>query len=677
LTQFLPDASVLNLEAPQYPVDIQYVPSEPRKYLEIRVREALGLARAQAPAGLRGGDALVFLPGMVEIRRCAEELEKSFGKQNLILPLHGELPREQQTKVFQKADRPKVILATNVAETSLTIEGITLVIDSGLHRQASYSWWNGIPSLKTRPISKASATQRAGRAGRTGPGICYRLYSKADWESRLAFETPEIRRSELTPTFLEIKAMGVERMGVFPWFEAPSAGALQSSAELLFQLGALENADLDAALTPLGKRMSEIPVHPRLARMLLEAEARSCLGEAAKLAALIGEDALEGLDVFHQLETGRPPESARRLQQVLLAGFPKVKSADKGGDEDLAYALLTGFPDRVAKRRAGSASTEKQRQIKQSREVELVFSNGGAGTVQAETNLEGDFFVVLEVQEKQFHGQTRPKVHVTSLAPIHPEWLFDWQGSLLQEKEELLWDDRLGKIVQISRILYGQLVMTEQRGEPRDAQAAEKAFFQTALGLALEGPEAEKLNVPRFLEIISKHVDPAVLEETLSRIQLLGKIQPMAEMPTFEGLGLSGFLLKAFAGISSRRQMEDGALAQGLVQALPAAASSRLAAMFPMQVALQAGRKVKVHYGWNKEPWIESRLQDFFGMSQGPSLAGGRVPLLLHLQGPNRRAVQVTQDLASFWKNTYPQVRQELKRRYPRHAWPENPTTAD
>lgn len=669
LTQFLPGSKAIQLEAPAFPVAVEYLPSEAKKPIEAKVREALAYAKTQAPPEIRRGDVLVFLPGMAEIRRCAEALERAFGAEFRILPLHGDLPKEVQAKVFEKADRPKVILATNVAETSLTIEGVTLVIDSGLQRQASYSWWSGIPALKTRPISKASGIQRAGRAGRTAPGLCYRLFSAADWEARLGFETPEIRRSDLTQTLLEIKAMGKARLSEFSWFEAPPAGALQASSQLLFQLGATESVDLDSPLTEMGQRMAELPIHPRLARFLLEAERRHGLRPALRLAALISEDALEELDVLHQVETGRPSEGVRRLEHLLASNFPKAAIQDGAGEEGLAYALLAGFPDRVARRRSGSDSAEKQRAIDRSGEVELVFSGGGAGLLRGPSAMTGDYFVVLDVQEKQYPGQGRPKVHVSALAPIQPEWLFDWQGSLLVEEKELVWDERLGRVFQVSRIRFGQLVLSETREAPEDGAAAERLFLKSALSLDLEGATVESLEVPGLLQRLGS---AEALETEFARLDWLKRAHPEAVLPELRGRNLAEFLLKVFSGVDSRQVWEKLDLPRACLEALPPEAAALLSRELPYQVVLQAGRRVKVHYPWGREPWIESRLQDFFGMKEGPKLAGGRVPLLLHLLAPNQRAVQVTRDLAGFWKNTYPEIRKQLMRRYPKHRWPED-----
>ncbi|MCC6272613.1 MAG: hypothetical protein IT572_04025 [Deltaproteobacteria bacterium] len=304
-------------------------------------------------------------------------------------------------------------------------------------------------------------------------------------------------------------------------------------------------------------------------------------------------------------------------------------------------------------------------------EVELVFCNGGAGLLRGEVSPEGEWCVVLDVQEKQHAREVRPKVHVSALAPIQPEWLFDWQGSLLVEEKELIWDERLGRVFQVARIRYGQLVLSETREAPEDGAAAERLFLKSALSLDLEGPAAESLEVPGLLQRLG---GSEALETEFSRVDWLRRAYPEAPLPELRGRGLAEFLLKVLSGVDSRQTWESLDLPRACLEALPPEAAALLSRELPGYVVLQAGRRVKVHYPWGREPWIESRLQDFFGMKEGPKLAGGRVPLLLHLLAPNQRAVQVTRDLAGFWKNTYPEIRKQLMRRYPKHRWPEDAT---
>lgn len=340
------DAPILRLQTALHPVTIRYLPSPPlASQLGKVVREAVIEALAET-----SGDLLVFLPGMAEMRRCEQLLSDLLQAQ--VFLLHGELTREEQDRALKPGGDRKIILSTNVAETSLTIPGVTAVIDSGLHRMASYSWWSGIPSLKTRPISRASAIQRAGRAGRTGPGLCYRLYTKGDFDTRSGFEKPEIMRSDLSQTLLDLKALGVT-ISSFPWFESPSSQSLQASEDLLYRLGATEK---DGNLTEMGRRMSRIAAHPRISRMLLEAQKLDVLEPATWLGAALSEGKIESGNPLEVLTSYSKDEKLRKAQKIFLQTFPTSdtpKIAAKFSSLNLhavARAVLTGFPDRVAQK---------------------------------------------------------------------------------------------------------------------------------------------------------------------------------------------------------------------------------------------------------------------------------------------------------------------------------------
>ncbi|MFO1518930.1 MAG: ATP-dependent helicase HrpB [bacterium] len=670
LSAFLGNCPVMRLEAPPHPVEISYLASPSPAPLEKQVQNAV----RNALASPYQGDILVFLPGMGDIRKSEETLLQTFGKELRILPLHGELSREAQHLVFKKSDRTKVILSTNVAETSLTIDGVTTVIDSGLHRQASYSWWSGVPSLKTRPISRASALQRAGRAGRTAPGQALRLYTKADFEGRIAFESPEIRRADLTQTLLEMKALMNGPLREFPWFEAPTYSSLQTSLHLLYDLGALREKDLDSPLTEIGQKMAELPLHPRLSRMLLEAEKRSVLPEASRLAALISEDELESLDVWSDLESRRPQENVQKLRSQLLGYFqnspspsPQPSPARGEGDkkQKVAFSLLTGFPDRVSKKRPETGGKRP--------EVDLIFSSGGSGTVPLCGPVsESEFFITLDVQERQSQGQVKGKTHVRSLCPIKPEWLFDLSTSLLQESSELIWEENLKRVSERSRISYGQIVLSESLGAPQDLKTAERIFLKEGLGLALRDASA-KADLHAFLRACGRFTEPEAAEEILGRLQIFSQHHPSPEIPSLEGSNLADAIEKWFEGVFRFEALKERPLAERILNTLSEKTRHELSRTLPPFFVFPKGRKARIHYPLGKGPWIASRLQDFFSMKQGPSVMNGKIPLTLHLLAPSQRPVQVTSDLASFWKNAYPQIRKELCRKYPKHAWPEDP----
>lgn len=639
LADYFGGAPIFTLETPIHPVQTSYLPRPSTERLEPLVRGAVQQAVATG-----GGDLLVFLPGMAEIRRCEMALLEHFKSEVVVIPLHGDLSKEEQGRAFQKFSRPKVILATNIAETSLTFEGVTTVIDGGLHRQASYSWWSGIPRLKTKNVSKASAIQRAGRAGRTGPGRCFRLYTQSDFEGRPAFEVPEIRRSDLAQTLLEVKALGVASLKEFPWFEPPSADALGAAVLLLFELGAVSRNETDAPLTDTGRKMVALPLHPRLSRLVLEAEKRGVLPEAALLAAKISEGELD--------DKKAPSDAVRRLKDQILSFFPARPGG--GTERGLEFSVLAGFPDRVAQKRKGSRGPE----------IELVFAAGGSATVSPEGLPAGDYFVVLDVQEIQRQGSSKSSVRVRSAVPVKADWLLDLSSGLLRETEELEWDRERRRVRQVTRLQYGALILSESRESPRDTAKAAETLLAEGLGLKIADPS---LTVAGFLKAVEHLFDPEPAEAALTRLKLLGAISS-----DIDGPDLGRLIERTFGGLTDLGDLGPEALARRILETQTPEFQRRIEAQLPAHVLLK-GRRVPVHYRWDQKPWIESRLQDFFGMEEGPALLGGKLPLTLHLLAPSKRPVQVTQDLASFWRNAYPRIRKELSRKYPKHKWPEQP----
>ncbi len=657
---YLGNCSVIEIEAPCYPVTVSYLPTVPSHPLPKLVR--MGVIEAIQKNKQTGniGDILVFLPGMAEIRKATEALESSKIPGILILPLHGDLPKEEQEKIFSKTTETKVILATNIAESSLTIDGVTTVIDSGLYRQASYSFWSGVPTLKTRPISKASAIQRAGRAGRTAPGHCLRLYTQSDFMGRGDYDIPEIRRADLTQILLEIMNLGISNLDMLEWFENPPPNSVKSSWDLLKHLGALSTS---GQLTDRGKKMTSLPLHPRLSRMMIEAEKKGILKEASLLAALINEDELGELDALECLNKNHMPDSARKIMHQILSNFDSpVSQARKNKKEDLCFALLTGFPDRVA---------QKRKMGKNQAECELLLCLGGSGSINAtgivSTN---DYFVVLDIQERTNTGSTKGKTHIRSLCSIKPDWLLELDNDLLKENEEMLWDNNQKKVVQISQINYGNLVLSETVGPIQDNEKAIELYIKKGLNIDVDDTH---LSVEKVLLNISQKTDSGPLEYFFGKIRLMKEQFKNLEIPDLTGNSLKTILKKIFSTQPDLSKFLPEQWDALFFTALDYSLIADMQKKLPDQLTLPSGRKVKIHYPFAKSPWVESRLQDFFGLETTPSLLQGKIPLLLHLLAPNRRPVQVTHDLKSFWTNMYPQVRRELARRYPRHKWPEKP----
>ncbi|MGK5089682.1 ATP-dependent helicase HrpB [Bdellovibrionota bacterium FG-2] len=672
VARYLGNCPVLNVQGREFPVSVEYLPKPSTRPLELLIKDAVGSA-------VGAGDVLVFLSGMADIRRAQDVLRASY-PELIVVALHGELRREEQDLALRQANRQKVILSTNVAETSLTIEGIATVVDSGLAKIASYSWWSGLPALRTRSISRASAIQRAGRAGRTAPGRCLRLYTKGDFEGRAMFDIPEIARADLSQTLLELKSLGVQNLAEFAWFERPPENALQSAQGLLYRLGAVVGAGVaeSGEITPLGKRIVHMPIHPRLARLVCEADKRGCLREGATLAALLSEDRIsdrnadryESVDVLEQLRRYRPQrlgdrfwdDAVARVRDRLMEGRGAAPSTSTKIDNDLAFAVLCGFPDRVARKRTLGNHVTRGSTGRGDPKVELVFSSGGSALLDdSALAASAEYFVATDVEERKAQGQVRAKTVVRSVVSIEPEWLFDLEPEGISESEDLEWDPARERMQALSRINYGQLVLSEKREDPRDLEAA--ALLLSAK--ILEGG----------IDKICDHDALSALASLRARVGFLregGRGDGLA-WPEWNDEGLRETLVTFCEGRFSFAELRASDLPGFLLSQLSSEQMRKLETHAPAQVPLLRGRRVKVHYENGKPPWIESRLQDFFGMSQGPSVLGGRIPLTLHLLAPNQRAVQVTADLAGFWERVYPTLRRELGRRYPRHAWPENP----
>ncbi len=708
VAQFLADCPSLRAEGRRFDVTVEHLTRPDERPLAEQVATAVHRLVAE---GLTG-DVLVFLPGAAEIRRaqtaCAELAAKA---DLLVLPLHGELAAAAQDRAVRPADRRKLILSTNVAESSVTIDGVVAIIDSGLARVAGHSPWSGLPTLEVARISQASVTQRAGRAGRTRPGRCLRLYTAQDFAARPPHDAPEIRRLDLADAALELHAAGIADLSTFAWFEAPPAPALIAADTLLQRLGALDAA---GCVTALGRRMLRLPLHTRLARVVIEATARGIGAAGCLIAALIGErdiraqqlfdgqtrerrsaarhgssDLLELYDLFSAAERadfaparlnalGLEPgavraveRSRRQLQRIILGvqvkgnetarqtrAHPIEETLTHAEETALLISLLTGYPDRVVRRRNMLASAADA-------SAELLLAGGGAAQLALESVVRrSEFLVAVEAGKRRETGRTSRRGSGRTLvrlaSAIEPDWLLDLFPERISERAELVWNAQIERVEGVSRLLYEQLVITESNmNEARGAEVAE--VLATAALTAGWQSFGEAETMARFL----------------ARVTFTAQTFPEAHYPSLTEEDVRVCLAqlctsrRSFAEL--RAAVRAGELLAALRQLLTHEQARLLAAMAPERVQLAGGRQVRVNYEPEPPPWIAARLQDFFRMREGPRVAGGRVALVLHLLAPNGRPVQVTTDLAGFWTRHYPQVRRELSRRYPRHAWPENP----
>jgi ATP-dependent helicase HrpB len=638
LAEYLGGCPVLRSEGRLFDLEVRWTPHSAAP-LETQVAGAV----EQLIGARREGDTLVFLPGAAEIRRAARACEPLVRQWGIdVLPLHGDLPPEEQDRAVTPGPGRKVILSTNVAESSITIDGVTAVIDSGLARVAEDSPWTGIPTLRVARISKASATQRAGRAGRTAPGTVVRLYSAEDFARRPDQEAPEIRRRELSQALLVLHAMGIQNAAELPWLEAPPAELLRSGEELLQRLGALDGA---GRITSTGRRMAELPVSPRLARLVTEAASRGAGDEGCRAAAVLSEGhRLSGApahhgasDLFVLLESEWPARTTQLYRQLRRAA--SVRTSRGTGEEALLMAVLAAFPDRVARRR-------------HARELQL--ANGGLAMLARESAVEAhDLLVAVDVEERQERGL--PLVRIASA--VEAEWLLDMFPERMRETTRLEWNRTGERVEQVSSLCYDDLVLESSRsGSPDPAEAAR-----------LLAAKALEAGVARF-------ANPEELEEFLARVAFASAHGPVPQLGNGD---VAGVLESACAGLRSFEELEeilkDLDLTSRLRLRLREGERRMLEELAPERLRLPGGRTARVRYARGKAPWVAAKLQEFFGVREGPRVARGSVPLVLHLLAPNMRPVQTTTDLAGFWTRLYPRVRRELMRRYPKHAWPEQP----
>lgn len=644
--------TAIDVEASRFPLEIRYRDRPvPERGLEAAVEQACRAAIAEKETG----DLLVFLPGMGEIRRAEERLQGLAREEDLlVLPLHGELAREEQDRAILPQKKRKIVLSTNIAETSLTIDGLSVVIDSGLARVGAMNSATGIPTLVTQAVSKASSVQRAGRAARQAPGLCLRLYTAGEFEARKHFDVPEILRSDLAPIFLDLLASGLGDPRGLAWLTPPADGAAQASFALLQALGAVDSA---GQVTALGRELAQAPVHPRISRLLYEAKRRGVEEAALTLSAWMLEGDALPQDPIHTLlvqKNAIPPLgfSARKLREQLSRWLDGVRlETARGADAEaaLAQALLFGFPDRVARRRPGSKPDGTK--------VELFLAGGGTAWAESTPALWAqENVVVLEILEKKGLNQARAERRVSAFVGIEEEWLLDLPWFREEVKEEL--DRARGRAEKVTRWTYGSLTLMEERRPSAgggNALLVDEVLRKGWRSICEEGAvEQFALRLSLLKQYGGRGVDPAQVPE-----------------PNAEWLETA---LREFAeGKSKLSELLEADFMSFLKYRLDPALTGALGREVPESLELAKGRRAKIHYETGKPPWVESRLQDFFGMKVSPAVAGGKVKLTLHLLAPNRRPVQVTSDLAGFWVRGYQEVRNQLSRRYPRHAWPENP----
>ena len=677
--KYLEPCAVLSSEGRTYPVTTEYLtkPAGDGPVWDLAVRELKRLVREQPQ-----GDALIFMPGGYEIARTVQAAGDALGSEFVIFPLHGELPPEDQDAAVAKYDRRKVVVATNVAETSLTIDGVRLVVDSGLARIPRFDPYRGINTLLVEKISRAAADQRAGRAGRTAPGHCLRLWTAHEHNARSHQELPEVKRLDLAEVILTLKASGVNDVKTFRWLEAPDARALERAETLLADLSASDEST--GAITALGRRMLAFPAHPRYARMLLAAQDYGCVRPIALIAALTqGRDLLarrqgahagDGRDELldgesesdffvlmrawrYAEQSGYQMDRCRRLginaqaaRQVgpLFEQFLRI-AADEGldvGERTLDRAavrrcLLVAFPDHLAKRLdAGS-----QR---------CALVHGRRGTLAGESVVKAPLFVVAEVREVESGGGRERNLNVVlNLATaVKEEWLREMFPRGFTETRAIVYDPALRRVVVREEKRFRDLLLDEKisNNPPADEAAALLAREVIAGRLVLENWDES-------------------VEQWILCVNRLREWMPELELPAIAEADRVVMIEHLCHGAFSYNEIRSRPVLPVVKSWLSRQQQAWIEEHTPERIQLPKGRMVKVAYSTDGPPTIAARIQDLYGIQDALWIASRRVRVRIQVLAPSNRPVQITENLGDFWRDTYPKLKQQLQRRYPKHEW--------
>ena len=667
VASLLGHAPVLSSPGRSFPVETHYtgrVSQETEKRIPETVKQAVIYALKHDQ-----GDLLVFLPGAWEIRRTQEMLEEALSGQPVdLLPLYGDLPWEAQERAIKPnaGVRRKIVLATPIAETSLTIEGVGVVIDSGLVRVPEFDPRTGLTRLTTTRISRASAEQRAGRAGRLGPGVCYRLWSEATQRALTERPVPEIRAADLTPLALELAQWGARDAEALSWLDPPPAGALAQARGLLIELAAI---DSNGAITPAGRSMAALPLHPRLAHIIREADALGFGSMGCDIAALLSErDLLSGerkrsadflirLEALHAFRTrgregarssGADPAACQRVEQASRQYLRLLQSRNTGTAQDLdqtGWLLAFAYPDRIAQQR----STGDVRY--------LLASGRGVSLPRHEHRMRPPYLVAASLDA----GETEGTIHLA--AAVELDALRDHLGKKFRTEDVIRWDVQRKQIIAQREVRLGRLLIDRGAIPDPDPEKVRAAMLEGVRNLGFEALpwtreardfQARVLSLRKWLPQENwPDLSDAALNETIDDWlgPYLGGIKRGQDLTRLDLL----LILKALLDRRLQHRLEEGA---------------------PTHLTVPSGSRLRLEYRPGESPVLAVKLQEMFGLADTPRVAFGKVPVTLHLLSPARRPIQVTQDLRGFWERTYAEVKKELKGRYPKHPWPDNPWKA-
>ncbi|WP_028585363.1 ATP-dependent helicase HrpB [Desulfogranum mediterraneum] len=657
---------VISAEGRSHPVRVDYLQASPRGRInEVTARGIRRMVEEQQ------GDILAFLPGSGEIRATLEQLRQDPACDDLILaPLFGDLSQKEQDRAIlpDPEGRRRVILATSIAETSLTIEGVTTVVDSGWSRRPRFEPATGLTRLVTVRGSRAVARQRAGRAGRLGPGSCLRLWSREEQHSLPPFHPAEIISADLAGLALELALWGISDPGELSWLDPPRSGAYQKARELLHSLGAVND---QGRITAMGKKLAALPLHPRLGYMLLKARAIRQLPLACDLAGLLSErDILRaesrhaGADLQQRLRLlrrfrsegaqavsrrGGDPGACRRVDRSSRQWQQLIRGEQEAEDQDAIGRLLVyAFPDRVCGRRP------KQR------ERYLLASGRGAALLPGDPLAGSDYLVAphLDGGRRGHHGEGR----IFLAAPLERAELIANHPELLSSSRQVCWDAAAERVVASQTLKLGALVLEQC---PATEVSADEICHAMLEGIRLR----DLTCLPWSKE----------LRQFQARVELLRRQLPEQGWPDLSDQALLAdlaWLSPYLGGISRLQQLRQLPLQTIFNTILGWERQQRLERLAPLSITVPSGSRIRIDYLQGDSPVLAVRLQEMFGQLSSPTICGGRLPLLIHLLSPARRPIQITSDLAGFWTGSYQEVKKELKGRYPKHYWPDEPLKA-
>lgn len=618
IAKLLGDAPIVTSEGRSFPVDLCYLPPVDRK--QQFARQVAGVIKQALQDS--SGDLLAFLPGSGEIRSVQRELEGLSSVK--VCPLYGDLPFEQQQQAILPGPQRRVVLATNIAETSLTIEGVRIVVDSGVSRRLQLDPSTGLERLVTVRTSQASALQRTGRAGRTAPGICYRLYSEHSFKAMTPFNPPEIITADLAPLVLELSAWGVSDPTSLAWLDLPSTANICAARELLQSLGAL---DKSGVITALGRRMVRLPLHPRLSRLLLAGEESGLLPAACRLAAQLS-NRMEARTAI-----------ARTEQQLLRLMNCSGKTSDyQPDDTDIATLYAVAWPDRIAQQRPGDVGRY------------LLASGRGANC----STVKSELLVALQVD-----GGSGSEGVIHRAVAVTADQVRQAVPRLIVRQQAVRWDDNSNRVIAVEEERLGAVILSSR----------------TVLA-------DQALVVPLLLEQVKKRGVSCLswsdaARQLQGRVGLTANLFPEADWPDLSDVWLiehlDEWLTPQLPGSRSWQDLLKVDLYQALQQLVGWRLMQELDCITPTHQIVPSGRRISLDYTDQEGPVLSVKLQELFGMAVSPTVCRDRRAVLVHLLSPAGRPVAVTRDLQGFWERGYQDVRKELRGRYPRHPWPEDP----